>query len=92
MSEQEKEVANTFKIDKYCQRMASLMAKFEENYNPDLSPVVNSVIHGVTAKYPQALYTPGYTMMLKVAGSLPTRVFDYVTFQQANDLKKILEL
>ena len=90
---EEKEVANTFKISQYCDIMHAAMPKYNDFYDPDLSPVVNSVIHSVTAKYPQALYTPGYSFFFKAMKSLYwLGAGDYFSFQQTKELKEMLEL
>ena len=56
LSANDKEIAITFKIDKYFQNMKDSWAKWDSLWDPDLTPVINSIIHGVTAKYPKETY------------------------------------
>ena len=83
ISEDEKEVATTFKINEYAQRESKLWSTASKKWEPDLSPVINNIIHGITAKYPKTAYFPGFGLQLRMFHLMPLKWLDSMIFQDA---------
>ena len=84
LSDQEKEMCQTFKLDKFLKKSAKASAKMERQaFGDDYSDVVDDIIHGVTAKYPRRDYQPGHCNSIGafVYSRAPQMIKDVIMFQ-----------
>ncbi|XP_003791349.1 estradiol 17-beta-dehydrogenase 2 [Otolemur garnettii] len=73
----------------YIQVQRKFLTFINEQANPDFTPVVQDLMHAVSAKSPLAFYAPGKFAYLWfcLASFLPTGVFDYI---RISNMKKCM--
>eukprot|EP00483_Globobulimina_turgida_P002070 UN02072 len=60
------------------------LEKGKVEFNPSFDDVVNSVIHALTAQYPQTVYQPGWGVVLTICSLLPPSVLEWILTNPIN--------
>ena len=85
LTNEEEEICNTFIIPK--PEQVNKM-KESKKFSNDLTPVVDSIIHAITSKYPQRLYQPGVPPLTnRIIALLPFFVREKIGQQVIKDQK-----
>lgn len=84
LTDEEKNIGNIYSIIENVDNQINGVEKLDNSgmFDEDLSECVDAIIHGLTAKYPQRLYQPGFNFIFGIITSLPNFIFDKI----ANDL------
>ena len=80
ISEEDKEVARAFEINKFSHREAEIWSTRSNKWEADLSPVIDNIIHIVTANCPKPAYFPGFALLFRIFSLIPTKWFDSLVF------------
>ena len=88
LSDREKEVNETFRIDKMVQVADESMKGSKEMGNDDTSIVVDDVIDACFKQYPKRIYLPGVNGMFAILVKLPLPLLDRFNWMQTSANKK----
>ena len=72
-----------FDLDFYAKRASEDEKKY---FNPNYDEVIDNIIHGLTAYYPQREYVPGSNFIIKIMEILPISVWDKLSVYTQNQM------
>jgi len=82
------DIANAYNLTHQLSTIKTIRSRLESQLNhKDITPVIDCIVHAVTSKYPQSVYSPGWGITFGLLTKMPMCLLELVFRQQSKYMR-----